>query len=106
MAKTKKVDVKAIAKEQVKASLLELFNDYEIVDCKETPIEGFTKDTLIIRNTKVDGVDGGIDVQIKLITPSAKTGNHYNIEEEDEQSSSLAYAKAINKQIYERIITL
>ena len=100
MAKTKKVDVKAIAKEQVKASLLELFSDYEIVDCKETPIEGFTKDTLIIRNTKVEGVDGGIDVQIKLITPSAKTGNHYNIEEEDEQSSSLAYAKAINKQIY------
>lgn len=100
MAKTKKVDVKAIAKEQVKASLLELFGDYDIVDCKETPIEGFTKDTLIIRNTKVDGVDGGIDVQIKLITPSAKTGNHYNIEEEDEQSSSLAYAKAINKQIY------
>ena len=81
MAKTKKVDVKAIAKEQVKASLLELFSDYDIVDCKETPIEGFTKDTLIIRNTKVDG---GIDVQIKLITPSAKTGNHYNIEEEDE----------------------
>ena len=84
MAKTKKVDVKAIAKEQVKASLLELFGDYDIVDCKETPIEGFTKDTLIIRNTKVDGVEGGIDVQIKLITPSAKTGNHYNIEEEDE----------------------
>ena len=84
MAKTKKVDVKAIAKEHVKASLLELFSDYDIVDCKETPIEGFTKDTLIIRNTKVDGVDGGIDVQIKLITPSAKTGNHYNIEEEDE----------------------
>lgn len=84
MAKTKKVDVKAIAKEQVKASLLELFGDYEIVDCKETPIEGFTKDTLIIRNTKVDGVEGGIDVQVKLITPSAKTGNHYNIEEEDE----------------------
>lgn len=84
MAKTKKVDVKAIAKEQVKASLLELFGDYEIVDCKETQIEGFTKDTLIIRNTKVDGVEGGIDVQIKLITPSAKTGNHYNIEEEDE----------------------
>ena len=84
MAKTKKVDVKAIAKEQVKANLLELFSDYEIVDCKETPIEGFTKDTLIIRSTKVDGVEGGIDVQVKLITPSAKTGNHYNIEEEDE----------------------
>ena len=84
MAKTKKVDVKAIAKEQVKASLLELFNDYEIVDCKKTPIEGFTKDTLIICNTKVEGVEDGIDVQIKLITPSAKTGNHYNIEEEDE----------------------
>lgn len=100
MAKTKKVDVKAVAKEQVKASLLELFKDYEVVDCKETPIEGFTKDTLIIRSTKVDGVEGGIDVQVKLITPSAKTGNHYNIEEEDEQSSSLAYAKAINKQIY------
>ena len=84
MAKTKKVDVKAIAKEQVKASLLKLFSDYDIVDCKKTPIEGFTKDTLIIRNTRVEGVDGGIDVQIKLITPSAKTGNHYNIEEEDE----------------------
>lgn len=84
MAKTKKVDVKAIAKEQVKASLLELFKDYEVVDCKKTPIEGFTKDTLIIRNIEVDGVDGGIDVQVKLITPSAKTGNHYNIEEEDE----------------------
>ena len=84
MAKTKKVDVKAIAKEQVKVSLLELFGDYEIVDCKKTPIEGFTKDTLIIRNTKVEGVEDGIDVQIKLITPSAKTGNHYNIEEEDE----------------------
>lgn len=84
MAKTKRVDVKAIAKEQVKASLLELFSDCDIVDCKKTPIEGFTKDTIIIRNTEVDGVDGGIDVQIKLITPSAKTGNHYNIEEEDE----------------------
>ena len=84
MAKTKKVDVKAIAKEQDKARLLELFSDYDIVDCKKTPIEGFTKDTIIIRNTKVDGVEDGIDVQIKLITPSAKTGNHYNIEEEDE----------------------
>lgn len=100
MAKTKKVDVKAIVKDKVKVSLLELFKDYEVVDCKKTPIEGFTKDTLIIRNIEVDGVDGGIDVQVKLITPSAKTGNHYNIEEEDEQSSSLAYAKAINKQIY------
>lgn len=84
MAKTKKVDVKAIVKDKVKVSLLELFKDYEVVDCKKTPIEGFTKDTLIIRNIEVDGVDGGIDVQVKLITPSAKTGNHYNIEEEDE----------------------
>lgn len=84
MAKAKKVDVKAIAKEQVKASVLDLFKDYEVVDCKETPIEGFTKDTLIVRSVEVEGVDGGIDVQIKLITPSAKTGNHYNIEEEDE----------------------
>ena len=39
MAKTKKVDDKAIAKEQVKARLLELFSDYDIVDCKITPIE-------------------------------------------------------------------
>lgn len=84
MAKTKKVDVKAIAKEQVKARLLELFKDCEIVNMAETQVEGFTKDTLIIRNTEVSGVDGGIDVQIKLITPSAKVGNHYNIEEEDE----------------------
>lgn len=83
MAK-KKVDVKAIAKEQVKAMVKELFKDYEVVDCKETPLDGFTKDTLIIRSTDVEGVDGGIDVQIKLITPSAKTGNHYNIEEEEE----------------------
>lgn len=83
MAK-KKVDVKAIAKEQVKAMVKELFKDYEVVDCKETPLDGFTKDTLIIRSTEVEGVDGGIDVQIKLITPSAKTGNHYNIEEEEE----------------------
>lgn len=102
MAKTKKVDVKAVAKEQVKASLLELFKDYEVVDCKETPIEGFTKDTLIIRSTKVEGVDDGIDVQIKLITPSAKTGNHYNIEEEDEQSSPLAYAKGYKQARYKR----
>lgn len=79
MAKTKKVDVKAIAKEQVKASLLELFNDYEIVDCKETPIEGFTKDTLIIRSFG----ENEIDVQVKLITPSAKTGNHYLLDSED-----------------------
>lgn len=84
MAK-KKVDVKAIAKEQVKAMVKELFKDYEVVDCKETPLDGFTKDTLIIRSTEVEGVDGGIDVQIKLITPSAKTGNHYNIEEEEEE---------------------
>lgn len=83
MAK-KKVDVKAIAKEQVKTMVKELFKDYEVVDCKETPLDGFTKDTLIIRSTEVEGVDGGIDVQIKLITPSAKTGNHYNIEEEEE----------------------
>lgn len=83
MAKTKKVDVKAIAKEQIKARLLEVFKDCEIVNMAETQVEGFTKDTLIIRNTEVDGVDGGIDVQIKLITPSAKVGNHYNIEEEE-----------------------
>ena len=83
MAK-KKVDVKAIPKEQVKAMVKELFKDYEVVDCKETPLDGSTKDTLIIRSTEVEGVDGGIDVQIKLITPSGKTGNHYNIEEEEE----------------------
>lgn len=75
----KKVDVKAMAKAEVKKQISALFGNCEIIDMAETPFEGFTKDTLIIRNFG----ENGIDVQVKLITPSAKTGNHYNLDSED-----------------------
>ena len=74
----KKVDVKGIAKAEVKKQISELFANYEIVDMAETPFDGYTKDTLIIRNFG----ENKIDVQIKLITPSAKTGYHYNLDSE------------------------
>lgn len=75
----KKVDVKALAKAEVKKQISELFASCEIVDMAETPCEGFTKDTLIIRSFG----ENKIDVQVKLITPSAKTGNHYQLDSED-----------------------
>lgn len=75
----KKVDVKAMAKAEIKKQISALFANYEIIDMAETPFEGFTKDTLIIRSFG----ENKIDVQVKLITPSAKTGNHYNLDSED-----------------------
>lgn len=75
----KKVDVKAMAKAEVKKQISALFGNYEIIDMAETPFEGFTKDTLIIRSFG----ENKVDVQVKLITPSAKTGNHYNLDSED-----------------------
>lgn len=73
----KKVDVKALAKAEVKKQISDLFANCEIVDMAQTPFDGFTKDTLIIRNYEIDGKQ--IDVQVKLITPSAKTGNNYDL---------------------------
>lgn len=75
----KKVDVKALAKAEVKKQISALFSNCEIIDMAKTPFEGFTKDTLIIRGFG----ENEIDVQVKLITPSAKTGNHYNLDSED-----------------------
>lgn len=75
----KKVDVKAMAKAEVKKQISALFANCEIIDMAETPFEGFTKDTLIIRSFG----ENKIDVQVKLITPSAKTGNHYLLDSED-----------------------
>ena len=75
----KKVDMKALAKAEVKKQISALFTNCEVIDMAETPFDGFTKDTLIIRSFGEDE----IDVQIKLITPSAKTGNHYNLDSED-----------------------
>lgn len=75
----KKVDVKAVAKAEVKKQISALFANCEIIDMAETPFEGFTKDTLIIRSFG----ENKIDVQVKLITPSAKTGNHYLLDSED-----------------------
>ena len=75
----KKVDMKALAKAEVKKQITALFSNCEIIDMAETPFEGFTKDTLIIRSFG----ENKIDVQVKLITPSAKTGNHYNLDSED-----------------------
>ena len=84
MAKTsKKVDYKGMAKSIVKERIKEAFHGCDIVDMKEANISGYTKDTLIIRNVLVkDGVDT-IDVQVKLITPSAVVGNHYDLSEEE-----------------------
>lgn len=75
----KKVDVKAMAKAEAKKQISALFGNCEIIDMAKTPFEGFTKDTLIIRSFG----ENKIDVQVKLITPSAKTGNHYNLDSED-----------------------
>ena len=75
----KKVDVKAMAKAEVKKQISALFGNCEIIDMAKTPFEGFTKDTLIIRSFG----ENKIDVQVKLITPSAKIGNHYNLDSED-----------------------
>lgn len=87
MAKTskRKVDYKGKAKDKVKELVKNAFPDYEIIDMKEANISGYTKDTLILRNVEVDGSVDTIDVQIKLITPSATVGNHYQLEEEEEE---------------------
>ena len=45
----KKVDMKALAKAEVKKQISALFANCEIIDMAKTPFEGFTKDTLIIR---------------------------------------------------------
>lgn len=86
MAKTsKKIDWKGKAKELVKERIKEALGDCDIVDMKEANIFGYTKDTLIIRNVLVkDGIDT-IDVQVKLITPSAIVGNHYDLSEEESE---------------------
>ena len=79
---TKKINAKQLAKNEVKAKIADIFtSDFEIIDCCETPIEGFTKDTLIIRGFKVENNEP-IDIQVKLIAP--KFGiNQYDIEDDE-----------------------
>lgn len=86
MAKSsKKIDYKAMAKNIVKEKIKLAFPEYEVIDMKEAQISGYTKDTLILRNvTAKEGVDT-IDVQVKLITPSAVVGNHYDLTEEESE---------------------
>ena len=82
MKKTKKVNIKQIAKNEVKASIMEVFSDYEVIDCEEVAIDGFTKDTLIIRGYLSKESTEPVDIQVKLIAP--KFGiNQYDLDEED-----------------------
>lgn len=84
MAGKRKTDFKGVMKKQVKEKLKEFFKDYEITDLEKVCWEGYTKDTIIVRNIEVEGAPEPIDVQIKLIAPSVKNGNHYPSEEEGE----------------------
>lgn len=84
MAKTRKVDLKAVAKSAIKEKLTnEFFKDYEVVDC--AGLERFTKDTIIVRNLCEDIIKGGVDMQVKLIVPTNKIGNHYVLDDDEEE---------------------
>ena len=80
---TKKVNIKQVAKNEVKAQITNIFAEkYEVIDCAETLVNGFTKDTIIVRGY-VSGNNEPVDIQVKLIAP--KFGiNQYDLEEEDD----------------------
>lgn len=86
--KKRKVDFKSLAKTEVKKKLITLFKEegFSVDDCAIVSLEGFSKDTIIVRGVVAPGLsDDTVDVQIKLITPNAKAGNHYLISEEEEE---------------------
>ena len=74
MKTTKKLNAKDVLKANVKSDLMNYFESKEIkvIDAKD--YEGFTKDTIIVEINDMH-------VQIKLITPSQKVGNKYDLEE-------------------------
>lgn len=75
MAKTsKKVNLKDILKNDVKTDLANYFTSKSVKVIDAGNYEGFTKDTLIVEI-------GDMHVQVKLITPSQKVGNKYELEE-------------------------
>lgn len=69
MAKTKKVDVKREAKLKASKLIMELLQSQGMEVLEGTDF-GFTEGSLLLRGAVCD-------IQIKLITPSAKTGNRY-----------------------------
>lgn len=78
MAKVKKIDAKRMAKLEASKTIMQLLQGegFEVLDGTSF---GFTEGSLLLR--------GGIcDIQIKLITPSAKTGDRYpELDEEVEE---------------------
>lgn len=74
MAKTtKKLNPKDILKSDVKNELISYFQSKEISVIDAAEYEGFTKDTIIVEINDMH-------VQIKLITPSQKVGNKYELD--------------------------
>lgn len=73
--KAKKIDPKKVAKIETMETITELFEGQGITVLNGVDY-GFTDTTMIIRLE-------GVDVQVKLVTPSAKTGDRYQLKNEE-----------------------
>lgn len=73
MKTTKKANPKDILKSEVKNELTAYFEGKEVAVIDAADYEGFTKDTIIVEINDMH-------VQIKLITPSQKVGNKYELD--------------------------
>lgn len=76
MKKTKKIDVKKVAKENLQAKMLEWFASIGY-DAEDGTEYGFTTGTSVVHLPDTD-------IQIKLVTPAAKVGTRYAKESVDE----------------------
>lgn len=68
--KTKKIDVKKLAKIDTMNQIRAMFESQDIQVSNSESFDNMTDTTLVIHLHDVD-------VQIKLVTPSAKVGNRY-----------------------------
>lgn len=70
MAKTKKIDIKKLAKIDTMNQIRALFEQQDIEVSSHDCFNSMTDTTIVVHLDEVD-------VQIKLVTPSAKVGNRY-----------------------------
>lgn len=75
MAKAKKIDIKKLVKVDTMNQIQELFESQGFEVINGTNFHNMTDTTIVVR---LDDCD----VQIKLVTPSAKNGNRYEEETE------------------------
>jgi hypothetical protein len=78
----KKVDVKKVAKTEVSAQILKMFQELGM-EIEDGTLFGFTQGTLVAHLEKCD-------VQIKLITPKAGVDKYEKLEDEEEETEENA----------------